>query len=196
MLRQRKAGPGAVEATLNPEKERAMRTKHLWTIYAMAFLFVGWGITADIVAAEREVKPQQESRIVTEASQQHLIFEDLGSAEGLDVYNVSSSASNAKCVTADVADEGPFFDTTFYVIIVGRSGSGLAGRAVHKHSPVGGLSSEACRCRSNTGSLGAYVVIGEGNHAGPEQYSTLIDVRASSCTGGSVSHSVSKTQDQ
>jgi len=175
-----------------------MRMKNLLIACAMAFLLVGWGVTTEILAGEREVKERQSpSRQGTEgAGAEHFIFQSLGSAEALDVYSVTSSHANAKCVVADVADEGPFFDTDFYVIVVGRTGSGLAGKAAHRHSGAGGVSPFACRCRSGVGPLSAYVIIGETNHAGAEDYSTIIDVRATSCIGGAVAHSVSLTQNQ
>jgi hypothetical protein len=117
-----------------------------------------------------------------------LVIESLGESLAVDVY-LLQCAGPALCAQADVADEGPFYDTRFSVCVTGSQG--VVGKSHCRLSPNGGLSATAQVCRSTPGPLTAYVVIAKANQTGPESYSS-----AQFCTGEGSSSTVQLLLDQ
>jgi hypothetical protein len=165
-----------------------MKTKKFLSAWSVALLLSG-GISSAVLAQEagseaagrtpqpRQSQPraqadsQAESEADRQVGSQLLIFNSLGSGQALDVYRVQC---NGQCtgVSADVADEGPFFDTIFKVCVIGSTSSNTGTQC--RISPRGGLSAPARVNRSGFGSLRSFVTISEVNNAGAENYSTEI----------------------
>ena len=165
-----------------------MKTRKFLGAWSVACFLIG-GISSAVLAQDagseaagrtpqaRQSPPrapadsQAESNANRQVGSQVLIFNSLGSGAAIDVYRVQC---NGPCtgVSADVADEGNFFDTIFKVCVIGSTVSNTG--TVCRVSPVGGLSAPARVNRSGSGSLRSFVTISEVNNAGPEFYSTEI----------------------
>jgi hypothetical protein len=153
-----------------------MRTRKFFSVWSVALLFIG-GISSAVLAQEAGSEaagrtPQtRQSPPRAQAASQLIVFNSLGSGAALDVYRVQC---NGPCtgVSADVADEGPFFDTIFKVCVIGSTTSNTG--TVCRTSPRGGLSAVARVNRGGSGTLRSFVTISEVNNAGVENYSTEI----------------------
>jgi len=155
-----------------------MKTRKFLGAWTVALFLIG-GISSAVLAqgAESEAAvrtpraPQPHTRSQAEVDNQVLLFNSLGSGIAMDVRRVQC---NGPCtgISADVADEGPFFDTSFKVCTIGSSVANTG--TVCRVSPVGGLSLRARVNRTGSGSMRSYVTISEVNAAGFENYSTEI----------------------
>lgn len=150
-----------------------MKTSQLFTSTAIAVLMAGSTLVQDAAARDMLSPGAGRSQAAqTKAAQAKVLFaEDLGSGEAADVYKVKC---NARKISADVCDIGPFFDTSFQVAVVGSAG-GIQGKAQAKVAPIGGCSTLASVSRAvGNGNLRAYNIYTEVNAPGFEEYDTLV----------------------
>lgn len=143
-----------------------MNTKSILT--GTAVVLSAWAMVPE--AGAREVLSPTAVR--SEAVQAQVLFaEDLASGEAADLYKAKC---NARKISADVGDQGPFFDTNFQVAVVGSAG-GIEGKTSARISPKGGISGLASVSRSTVtnGNLRAYLLYSEVNAPGFEKYDSL-----------------------
>jgi hypothetical protein len=180
----------------NELEEKTMKMKRFLSICGVALLLGIGGISSNILAGEREVKPSQESATALSVEPQKIVNESIAQ-DAVDVYRLSCTASTSTCARADVWDIGPFNDTHFSVCVVGVNG-GLAGKGRCDISPQGGRSPVINLCKSATkkGPFTAYVVISMANRPGPEPENYNSFQSCSDSSFNEVSHSLTKTQDQ
>jgi len=144
--------------------------------------------------ADRSVQPPQGPGRDAATGAEHLFFDDLGAFD-VDVYEVKCTAATSRCAFIDICDEGPFNDTVFKAQLVGLTPLAIKGHTSEAFNAAGACNlSGTFLCRGTNGPLSALAIFAEDNHAGGEDYSTLIDCR--NLSGFSVNHTVTKKQDE
>lgn len=181
-----------------------MKLSKVVSVGAIAFLLVAWGIS-QAEAQQREVQEPADVEEAAEADVQEAagapeltISGSLGSGEAVDVYRIDckvpANPPSPRCVRANVCDTGPFNDTQFQVHLIGKSGTGLQGKADYERGNAGACSDFAQLCRTSDGAIQAWAIISEANQAGFENYSTTLECR--SFGGVLTSTTVKQPQDQ
>lgn len=172
-----------------------MKSRKIISVCAVVFLLVTWGMSlAD--EPQREIQQQTGVRETT-AGPERVLVGTINSSDGVDVYKleclVQSGKPKPRCARADVCDQGPVFDTSFQVHIVGQSGV-KAGKADMQQGIVGGCATSAQLCRPDDGALSVFLLFSETNQAGAEDYDSVLDCVSSN--GSIAPHKLTKVQDQ